>query len=667
MVDSRSEPSRWTCRSVLGSFSMSSRGRTLPLGDWGISKRNMTGMTAQTDTDASAAAAASAGTTHFATCVLCEASCGLAIKVEDGKAVRIEGNKRDVFSRGHVCPKAVALEDVRLDPDRVVEPSCGRAPRRGRVSWAEALAEGQRRPAACHPRARDARGRGLPGQPHGPQRARPSRRRRPARGPAAAHALLGHERRPAAAHARVARDVRPPGHAARCPTSTGRSFFLCIGANPLVSNGSIMTAPGIERRLAELRARGGKLVVVDPRRTETAGVADEHHFIRPGTDALLLMAMVQHALRGAAREARAARGARRAAWTRSRRSAAAPSPPSASPARPGIAADVIRAWRASSPRRPRGSPTGASGVCQQRVRGPRRPGCVNVLNVAHRQPRSPGRRHVHDARGRRRAARRAARPARQLRPLPQPRARPARVRRRAAGGRAWPRRSRRRARANPRARDHRGQPGARPRPTASGSARALEKLDFMVSVDIYRNETTRHAHRPPAHDVRPGARALRLALPRGRGPQRRALVPAAVRAASRGAPRLERAHRSRVRRCGGAQGEGLDGPRARRRALGARRAIDLAMRAGPHNRRGSRELEDVAARRGSRRARASPARALAHRRQAAAPRAEAVRRRRAAAARAARSTRAASGAGSCSSAAGAFAATTPGCTTASAW
>ncbi|HUK62858.1 MAG TPA: efflux RND transporter periplasmic adaptor subunit, partial [Dongiaceae bacterium] len=85
------------------------------------------------------------------------------------------------------------------------------------------------------------------------------------------------------------------GHQALLPIpDVDRStYFLCVGGNPLVSNGSIMTAPGIERRLEGVRARGGKLVVVDPRRTETARAADEHHFIRPGTDALLLMAMVR--------------------------------------------------------------------------------------------------------------------------------------------------------------------------------------------------------------------------------------------------------------------------------------------------------------------------------------------------------------------------------------
>src|SRR5213075_38441 len=71
------------------------------------------------------------------------------------------------------------------------------------------------------------------------------------------------------------------------------SFFLMLGANPLASNGSLMTAEGISRRLDELRKRGGRLVVVDPRRTETAAIADQHLPIRPGTDALLLLAMIE--------------------------------------------------------------------------------------------------------------------------------------------------------------------------------------------------------------------------------------------------------------------------------------------------------------------------------------------------------------------------------------
>ncbi|HVF23888.1 MAG TPA: molybdopterin-dependent oxidoreductase, partial [Pyrinomonadaceae bacterium] len=69
-------------------------------------------------------------------------------------------------------------------------------------------------------------------------------------------------------------------------------YFLVLGANPLVSNGSLMTAPGMNRRLEELRRRGGKLILVDPRYSETARVADRHLFIRPGTDVLLLLALL---------------------------------------------------------------------------------------------------------------------------------------------------------------------------------------------------------------------------------------------------------------------------------------------------------------------------------------------------------------------------------------
>src|SRR5262249_54130330 len=70
-------------------------------------------------------------------------------------------------------------------------------------------------------------------------------------------------------------------------------FFLILGANPMASNGSIMTAPNIKHRLQAIRARGGRIVVVDPRRTETAEVADEHLFVRPGGDAFLLAAMIK--------------------------------------------------------------------------------------------------------------------------------------------------------------------------------------------------------------------------------------------------------------------------------------------------------------------------------------------------------------------------------------
>src|SRR6266852_1096319 len=124
--------------------------------------------------------------TVFHTCSLCEATCGLTFKVEDNRIVSVRPDDDDVFSKGYVCPKGIAIADI----DRT-------------------------------------------------------------------------------------------------------DYFLCLGGNPMISNGSVMTAPDMRRRLRAVRERGGKVVVVDPRRTETAKEADEHVAIRPGGDAAFLLAMVR--------------------------------------------------------------------------------------------------------------------------------------------------------------------------------------------------------------------------------------------------------------------------------------------------------------------------------------------------------------------------------------
>jgi anaerobic selenocysteine-containing dehydrogenase len=225
--------------------------------------------------------------------MLCEAMCGLAVTIEGGRATRIEGDREDPFSRGHVCPKAVALEDVRLDPDRVREP-CLREPGGDwrAVDWTRAVdtaAESLAAVVKAHGRDAVAVYLGNPMAHNG-------------HGLLGAGVLLGVLRTKMRFSATSA-DQLPHmlvalemfGHQALLPVPDvdRAQYFLCIGANPLVSNGSIMTAAGIERRLKDLRARGGRLVVIDPRRTETARIADEHHFVTPGSDALLLMAMVR--------------------------------------------------------------------------------------------------------------------------------------------------------------------------------------------------------------------------------------------------------------------------------------------------------------------------------------------------------------------------------------
>ncbi|HEY8089352.1 MAG TPA: molybdopterin-dependent oxidoreductase [Polyangiaceae bacterium] len=303
---------------------------------------------------------------RFATCMLCEACCGLAVTVEDGKASRIEGDRDHPLSRGHICPKAAALDDIRLDPDRVVEPCVRDGETWRSASWDDALtraADGIAGVVKRHGRDAVAVYIGNPMAHNG-------------------HALLGMGTllgvlRTKSRFSATSADQLPHmlaalqmfGHQALLPVpDVDRArFFLCIGSNPVVSNGSIMTAPGIERRLKELRARGGKLVVVDPRRTETARMADEHHFIRPGTDALLLMAMVRTLF-----EEKLVKPGRLAGLTRGTEALSRASEPfTAESVAPhtGIAAEVTRRLARELAASSAGVVYGRVGVCQQEFGG----------------------------------------------------------------------------------------------------------------------------------------------------------------------------------------------------------------------------------------------------------------------------------------------------------
>jgi anaerobic selenocysteine-containing dehydrogenase len=173
--------------------------------------------------------------TRKATCMLCEAVCGLSVELDGGAVRAVRGDGDDPFSRGYLCPKATAIADVMSDPDRVRAPQRRIGTRWERVGWDEALEEAAARIAAVQRR----------------------------------HQVL-----------------------LPIPDVDRTDYMLMLGANPLASNGSLMTAPGIGARLKALRARGGRLVVVDPRRSETAEIADEHVVVRPGGDAALLAGMV---------------------------------------------------------------------------------------------------------------------------------------------------------------------------------------------------------------------------------------------------------------------------------------------------------------------------------------------------------------------------------------
>lgn len=229
--------------------------------------------------------------THYRTCNLCEAMCGLEIKYEGQKILSIKGDKNDEFSRGHICPKAVALQDIYHDPDRLKSPVRRTADGWEEISWEEAFTEvvtKLRGVQAVH--GNDAVGIYL-GNPNvhnygsmlfGAPFIRALRTRN--RFSATSADQLPHH----------FAGLQMFGHQLLLPIPDidRTDFMLILGANPMASNGSIMTAAGVENRLKGIQQRGGKFVVIDPRRTETAVKADQHLFIRPGGDVLLLAALI---------------------------------------------------------------------------------------------------------------------------------------------------------------------------------------------------------------------------------------------------------------------------------------------------------------------------------------------------------------------------------------
>ena len=234
--------------------------------------------------------------THHRVCHLCEAMCGLVIQTEGDKVTDVRGDKDDPLSRGHVCPKAVALQDIHEDPDRLRKPMkrIRTAPgeyQHVEIEWSEAL------DLAADALASTIEKQGI--DAIGAYFGNPSVHN---------YGMLTHQRnlfrhiRTRNRFSATSVDQLPHhlvslwcfGHMLLhpIPDVDRTHYFLMLGANPLASNGSIWTVPDVRQRLKDLKSRGGKLVVVDPRRTETAELASEHLFIRPGSDAAFLLAMI---------------------------------------------------------------------------------------------------------------------------------------------------------------------------------------------------------------------------------------------------------------------------------------------------------------------------------------------------------------------------------------
>jgi anaerobic selenocysteine-containing dehydrogenase len=230
---------------------------------------------------------------HHRTCPLCEATCGLAVHLDDDRSVRIiRGDRDDVLSHGFLCPKGAVLHRVHDDPDRLRLPLVRRGTTFDEVDWPEAFATiAERLLPIAEAHGRDALGIYL-GNPnaHGHHNVLLGRPLIKALGTRNVFSASTVDQMPkhVASGLMFGNQLTIP-----VPDLDRTQHLVLLGANPHESNGSLCTAPDFPGRLAAIRARGGKVVVIDPRRTATATHADEHHAIRPGTDALLLVAMAQ--------------------------------------------------------------------------------------------------------------------------------------------------------------------------------------------------------------------------------------------------------------------------------------------------------------------------------------------------------------------------------------
>lgn len=227
---------------------------------------------------------------HYRTCNICEAMCGLEIRYQGNEILSIKGDKNDPFSQGHICPKAVALQDFYSDKDRLKTPLRRTSDGWKEISWDQALKEiATRFRDIQQSHGQDAVGVYL-GNPnaHNFGNAIMLPRFFKALGTNNRFSSASADQLP---HHVASNYMLGAGMLIPVPDIDYTDFMLIIGANPLVSNGSLMTAPGVGKRLKAIQARGGKVVVIDPRRTETAKKADQHLFIHPEADALLMLAL----------------------------------------------------------------------------------------------------------------------------------------------------------------------------------------------------------------------------------------------------------------------------------------------------------------------------------------------------------------------------------------
>jgi anaerobic selenocysteine-containing dehydrogenase len=429
--------------------------------------------------------------TAFRTCPFCEATCGLAVTVRGDEVLKVRGDADDVFSHGFLCPKGVAIADLHEDPDRLRTPLLRGAGAELRpASWAEAYAYvAERLGPLMEQHGRDAVAVYI-GNPaaHGLAPLLYGRALLKALGTRSIYSASTVDQRPK----EIANALMyGAGLSVAVPDVDRTQHLLMLGANPLASNGSLMTAPDMRGRLKALHARGGRLVVVDPRRSRTAEAADEHHPIRPGTDAHVLFALVhvlfEEGLTAPGRLAELAEGIDAV------RELAQPFTPEAVAPVTGIEADAIRRMARELAAAERAAVYGRIGTTTQEF-GTLASWLVDVVNVLTGNLDRPGgamfplaaagQRNSSGEPGRGRGVE-IGRWHSRVRGLPEslgelPVAALAEEIETPGAGRV---RALVTLAGNP----------ARSTPNSGRMEAALESLDLYVAVDIYVNETTRHA------------------------------------------------------------------------------------------------------------------------------------------------------------------------------
>lgn len=229
--------------------------------------------------------------TRQGACNLCEAICGLTFQVQNNRILSVKGNDADPLSRGHICPKAVALKDLHEDPNRLKQPMRRVGDRWETIGWDQAfdlVVEGLAKVREQHGTNAVAVYQGNPSIHNW--------------GNVTHGHLFFSQLKTRSRFSATSVDQLPHhlaalwlyGHQFKLPIPDidRTQYMVALGANPLASNGSLMTAPDVRARFKALRERGGKLVVLDPRVTETAAIADEHHRVVPGSDAAWLLSVI---------------------------------------------------------------------------------------------------------------------------------------------------------------------------------------------------------------------------------------------------------------------------------------------------------------------------------------------------------------------------------------